>query len=113
MNKDLINLASKVGFKSLLEIQDLIPIKSSMCYFYYLCELQKWLREKHNLYVEVYPIGRNKTFHTYKLTSIGDVKLPLVEDNKTSIYHGSLEIDYEKCYEYAILKAIEIISENK
>lgn len=53
MQEELMALASKIGFKSLLETKDFVPIKSSMCYFYYLCELQKWLREKHRIHTTI------------------------------------------------------------
>lgn len=72
-----------------------------------------WFREEYKLYIKMYPIGINKTFYTYKLTSIGDIELPVTKDYKISKYYGDLTETYQEASEQAILKCIELCKNTK
>ena len=58
MKEELIQLAEHKGFAPLIShelhiIKNLSSIGDEDVYYIFLCELQKWLREKHGIHVEI------------------------------------------------------------
>lgn len=52
MKEQIIKLSEEKGFKSLhFDVE--LTNHTELIYYLWLCELQKWLRGKHNIHVEV------------------------------------------------------------
>ena len=107
MKKQIMTLASKVGFKSLLVTRDLVPIKSPMCYFYYLCELQKWLIEKYNIHLWVYYcMILESSFYQIRHEISKNEYHNLTNENNSN---KMKEYTYEESLEQGLLEALKLI----
>lgn len=81
MKEELISLAKEKGFMAILLRP--IPYKEgtrwysleSIRYYVWMCELQKWLREKHEIYLSV--VSTNKTAHRYFFNEDYDTIYPI------------------------------------
>lgn len=106
MNEQLIKLAREKSFKSSFEINDLIPIKSILCYYFYMCELQKWLREKHNLniYIDTTPAFDKFQPSKYRAT----VKVAFQPFKWTTAFYY-LGDTYEESLEKGLQEALKLI----
>lgn len=94
MKEEIIKKSKSLGFIS--KVFSEAEITSELDYYLWMCELQKWLREKHNIDVYVVPNGsRNKSINE-------------------NLYHPILwlkdeyqsELHYEKKYELALEKVL-------
>lgn len=61
MKTELIQLSKELGFKSILQTLHFngvdIDVMENMSHYIWMCELQKWLRETHKLYITVDILG--------------------------------------------------------
>jgi len=51
MNKELIKLAKENDFEGYLKNEWAHNTKEPLRYYFWLCDLQKWLMEKHNIFI--------------------------------------------------------------
>lgn len=117
MKEQLINietakLAKEKGFKTTtvstnFTNQYLLGGKSvlinEMCIYLWMCELQKWLREEHNIEVYVVPIHayQRGTGVLYKFAILGRV-------SAKNIYNYCLDT-YEQALEKALQEGLKLI----
>ena len=99
MQKQLIASAKEKGFESHI-IGKSVEAKYSNKDFYYLwmCELQKWLREEHNIHIEIHlvikPIG-NTIYKSEVYKVFGDMKI------------GTHFLEYYQTYEQALEEGLK------
>ena len=88
---DLIQLSKEKGF---ISRDNLIKVESDYKYLW-MCELQKWLREVHNIHIEVnVNILREWYFTAYDLSAKRCSEIPEIyekgKDFKSTTYEGAL-----------------------
>lgn len=97
-NNSLIKLSAEKGF---LSKDKLVGVNTSYWYLW-LCELQKWLRNKHNIEIAVqwfdkgYVYAVNKKpfkANTYKVNLIDSYEQALEEACYQALYNYKIEID--------------------
>ena len=96
MKEELINRAFELGFKG-GNILELFDSEKPNDYYLWMCLLQKWLREEHNIHLEVIP--NEEQWHTvmYPLVCIDDAGH--YGDHKT----------YELALERGLIEALKLI----
>ena len=110
MKEQLINLSKKVGF---ISVDNLIKVNDSY-YYLWMCELQKWLMESHNIYAIP-----DSTFTMALKTNIGfysNVFTPNLNSStvcfKTIYYSESFYYHFEEALEEGLYKACEFLKNN-
>ena len=116
MKEQLIKLAKEKGFDEWLEIpyQDdndgwtyyYEPHNDDRCYYLWMCELQKWLRDKHFLHIYVVPYGENEG---WILANIRNLKLDLLVDKKDIEARMHSFNTYEQALEKGLFESLKLL----
>ncbi len=103
VSRHVINAAYNKGFMCSPDV----VIYPSQHGYLWMCEVQKWLRDKHNLLVEVYWNGTDVIDSwNYRLLVLG--KEILSQDYRK--IEGSIDAaTYEECLETAIKEALKLV----
>lgn len=98
MNKELVKLAKEKDFLGYFPKEWEYHTKEPLRYYFWLCELQKWLRDKYNIHVEVLLIDTLTNIYVYYILATGNV---------TRV--GSHKTSYEIAFEDGLLEALNLI----
>src|SRR5688572_28301561 len=92
MQEQLISLATNKCFVGMLEKEWKYHSKESLRQLFYLVELQKWLREKHNIWV-IISFGYGVEYNVYRPQSgyAFNMKEPTLNDGTYNTYEEALE----------------------
>ena len=100
MKEQLIELAHKKEFIS----RDRLIIVNDSYYYLWMCELQKWLREKYNIHISI----------DWNVDLKGNYCFMIDKEDKFCVYDGYKNNNYfdsyEKCLEFALFKALKLIN---
>ena len=112
MKNKLIQLAKEAGFKS--EIISDEPWKYSnneeLRWLFWMTALQKWLREIHNLHINIIIDSNTYWSSPYKL-EIVKIFLERNTDHKILDYNYRIEYEtYEKALEEALYKSLKLLN---
>ena len=102
MQEQLVKLAKEKHFEGLFKKEWEYNTKESLRYYFWMCELQKWLREKYKLVVIIsYQYEFDSTPYSYWIYKKYN-SLPInqwIDDLKT----------YEEALELGLLEALKLI----
>jgi hypothetical protein len=105
MKQELITLANKKEFISEI-IGKSVEHKYTEKDFYYLwlCELQKWLKDKHNIHISIDWNIDLKGNYCFMIDTLD--KFCIYDGYKNQNYFNT----YEECLEFALEKALNLIN---
>lgn len=102
--KELIKKAKEIGFEGMLYGMWDNSIKSDSddyMFFLWMCELQKWLRDEHEIVISINLISYEGIYYfEYFIESFG---------SSPRYIHKSDFKTYEKALKYALIEALKLI----
>ena len=114
MKEELVKLAYEKNFTSLYaKISVEAFAQDSIQYYLWLCELNKWIRDKYNLHLYIVPYGDGKTWRCanirYNGKEYNEVDKPFMD--KVRKFEESYKYDsYEGALQFGLKEALTLIN---
>lgn len=118
MKEQLIELAKEKGFESNILAFNLKLLISTdkneinrLYYYLWLCEIQKWLRENHSIFVKIEPYHREVIDEGYNIAFLYEV-ITLKRNGSIELHNANDRfVTYEKALEEGLFEALKLIKE--
>lgn len=106
MDEQLIKLAKEKDFIGYMAKEWEHNTKESLRYCFWMCELQKWLIDNHNLYIKIETTFENTGLYSSKWKSVIDVPFKRFQWTTGHYYIGDT---YEEALEQGLQEALKLI----